>query len=163
MDVKDAQVQAPLPGKVAALLRESRWFLLVALAVYLALILATFSPADPGWSHSTGSADVHNVGGRLGAWASELLLYVFGLSAYWWVALCLYAVVWGYRRLDGSSISDHRSFLLALGGFALLLVASSSVEGLRLYSLKAALPLAPGGMVGASLGGISGRIFGFTG
>jgi len=163
MDVKDAQVQAPLPGKVAALLRESRWFLLVALAVYLALILATFSPADPGWSHSTGSAEVHNVGGRLGAWTSELLLYLFGLSAYWWVVLCLYAVVWGYRRLDGSSISDHRSFPLALGGFALLLVASSSVEGLRLYSLKAALPLAPGGMVGAVLGGISGRIFGFTG
>jgi hypothetical protein len=29
----------PLPGKVAALLRESRWLVLVALALYLALIL----------------------------------------------------------------------------------------------------------------------------
>ena len=132
--------QAPLPGKVAALLRESKWFALIAAASYLALVLLTFNKADPGWSHASAALEIHNAGGRAGAWIADLLLYLFGLSAWWWVALLAYAVIWGYRRLDGSSISDRRPFAIALAGFAVFLVASSGIEALRLYSLKAALP-----------------------
>ena len=40
----------PLPPKIAALLRESWWFALVAFALYLLLILLTYHPGDPGWS-----------------------------------------------------------------------------------------------------------------
>jgi len=155
--------QAPLPGKVAALLRESRWFALIAAAAYLALILLTYDKGDPGWSHARAVAEIHNAGGRAGAWLSDLLLYLFGVSAYWWVVLLVYAVVWGYRRLDGSSISDRRPFVMALGGFALFLVASSAIEALRLYSLKAALPLAPGGMIGAVVAQALSGVLGFTG
>ena len=100
--------QAPLPGKVAALLRESRWFVLIAAALYLALILVTFNRGDPGWSHSVAVDQVHNAGGRLGAWIADIMLYLFGVSAFWWVLFLVYAVIWGYRRLDGSSLSDRR-------------------------------------------------------
>ena len=75
----------PLPPKIASLLRESGWFALLALALYLVLILYTYSKADPGWSHSTGAGTLHNAGGRAGAWIADVLLYLFGLSAYWWV------------------------------------------------------------------------------
>jgi S-DNA-T family DNA segregation ATPase FtsK/SpoIIIE len=155
--------QAPLPGKVAALLRESKWFALIAVAAYLSLVLLTFSKADPGWSHASAALEIHNAGGRAGAWIADLLLYLFGLSAWWWVALCAYAVIWGYRRLDGSSISDRRSFAIALAGFLVFLVASSGVEALRLYSLRATLPLAPGGMIGAVTAQALSAAFGFTG
>ena len=144
--------QAPLPGKIAALLRESRWFALLAGAAYLVLILVTFSESDPGWSHASTDPFIRNAGGRVGAWMADLLLYLFGLSAYWWVLLLVYTVLWGYRRLDGNSIRDRRPFLLALAGFAILLVASTGVEALRFYSVKAALPMAPGGMSGAIVG-----------
>jgi len=155
--------QAPLPGKVAALLRESRLFVLVAAALYLSLILITFNRGDPSWSHSVPAGDIRNLGGRVGAYVADVLLYLFGISAWWWVVLLSYAVVWGYRRLDGSSISDRRPFAIALGGFALLIVASSSVESLRLYSLKAVLPYAPGGMIGAIIGKAFAATLGFTG
>jgi S-DNA-T family DNA segregation ATPase FtsK/SpoIIIE len=79
--------QAPLPGKVAALLRESLRIVLIAAAVYLALILLTFNRADPGWSHSDAVDRVHNSGGRLGAWIADVMLYLFGISAFWWVLL----------------------------------------------------------------------------
>lgn len=157
------EVQAPLPGKIAALLRESRWFALTAGAAYLVLVLFTFSKADPGWSHASGAALIQNAGGAWGAWIADLLLYVFGLSAYWWVLLLLYAVVWGFRRLDGSSISDRRPFVIALLGFLLMLAASSGIEALRLYSLKASLPLAPGGMVGSVIGQGLNQTLGYTG
>ena len=164
------QSQAPLPGKIAALLRESRWFILIAAAAYLALILFTYDRADPGWSNSGGLssdiASVHNSGGRAGAWLADLLLYVFGISAYWWVMLLLYAVVWGYRRLDGSSIGDRRPFAIALIGFVVLIVASSGIEALRFHSLKLALPLSPdgmGGVVGAEVSALMHSVFGFPG
>jgi S-DNA-T family DNA segregation ATPase FtsK/SpoIIIE len=154
---------APLPAKIAILLRESRWFVLIAVAGYLALVLATFHRGDPGWSHGATVERVHNAGGRAGAWVSDVLLYLFGLSAWWWVLLFVYVVVWGYRRLDGSSISDRRPLIAALGGFALLLVASSALEALRFYGLRTQLPLSPGGMIGIVTSNWLAGTLGFTG
>ncbi len=153
----------PLPGKIAALLRESKWFALLALALYLLLILLTFDKSDPGWFHSTATASTRNAGGRAGAWLSELLLYLFGVSAYWLVALLGYIVVAGYRRLDGSRLLDRRPLIVALAGFAVLMTASCGMEALRFYTLKAVLPLAPGGMLGAVVSGGFSSAFGFTG
>ena len=131
--------------------------LLIAAGLYLFLILATYHRSDPGWSHSATEAVTRNAGGAFGAWLSDLMLYLFGLSAYWWVALCLYLVVWGWRRMDGFRLGA------ALGGFAVLLLSSASLERLRLHSLTAALPLAPGGVAGDSLADVLSRGFGFTG
>ncbi|MEK7360642.1 MAG: DNA translocase FtsK 4TM domain-containing protein, partial [Pseudomonadota bacterium] len=153
----------PLPGKIAALLRESKWFALLALALYLLLILVTFDKSDPGWFHSTAAAVARNAGGRAGAWLSELLLYLFGVSAYWLVALFAYMVITGYRRLDGSRLLDRRPLIIALAGFAVLIAASSGLETLRFYTLKAALPLAPGGMLGAVVSSNLAATFAFTG
>jgi len=153
----------PLPSKIAALLRESKWFALVAAALYIALALLTFNKADPGWSHSTEAGAISHAGGRVGAWLADVLLYLFGVSAWWWVVLLLYAVVWGYRRLDGSSLSDRRPFVVALAGFCVLITSSSALEALRLYSLKVVLPLLPGGMLGAVGATVLEKTIGFTG
>ncbi|HEX6265990.1 MAG TPA: DNA translocase FtsK 4TM domain-containing protein [Burkholderiales bacterium] len=143
-----AKSAAPLPAKLAGLLREAKWLAVVGLAVYLVLVFATYDRADPSWSHSATGAVTRNAGGLVGAWTADILLYLFGLSAYWWVALCVYVVVWGYRRLDGSGLIDRRPLALALGGFLLLLVASAAVEALRLHSIAAQLPSGPGGVAG---------------
>ena len=153
----------PLPGKIAALLRESKWFALLALALYLLLVLVTFDKADPGWFHSTATTVARNAGGRAGAWLSELLLYLFGVSAYWLVALLGYIVIAGYRRLDGSRLLDKHSLAITLAGFALLIAASCGIEALRFYTLDATLPLAPGGMLGAVISGGLSASLGFTG
>ncbi|HET7200045.1 MAG TPA: DNA translocase FtsK 4TM domain-containing protein [Burkholderiales bacterium] len=157
------QSEAPLPGKVAALLRESRLFVLIAAALYLSLVLGTFNRADPGWSHSVTAGEIRNLGGRVGAWVADALLYLFGVSAWWWVVLLAIAAVWTLRRLDGRSTSDRRLSFIALTGFCVLLLASSGVEALRLYSLKVTLPLAPGGMVGDVVARVLQSGFGFTG
>ncbi len=154
---------APLPAKLANLLREARWLVLAAIAGYLLLIFLTFDRADPGWSHSATESAIHNAGGRAGAWISDALLYLFGLSAYWWVALCLIGVAWGYRSLDRSALIDRRPLAIALIGFVLLLLSSASLEALRLHSAVAALPLAPGGLLGAAISGLALNLLGFTG
>ena len=153
----------PLPPKIAALLRESWWLLLIGAALYLVLILATYSKADPGWSHQVSGSQVVNAGGKAGAWVADVALYVFGLSAWWWVLFLVGVVVWGYRRIEVVAESDRRSIAVACIGFLVLITASSAFESLRLYSLKAQLPLYPGGVLGELVSGLMALGFGFTG
>jgi len=154
---------SPLPEKIGIILQESRWLALVALASFIGLALWGFNRADPGWSHAVSTTALHNPAGRGGAWLADLLLYIFGLSAWWWVILLLAMVWWGYRRLDGLRQADRRPLYIALAGFLLLIVASSGLEALRFYSVKAQLPLGPGGMLGMGLGNLTVRYFGYTG
>ncbi len=152
-----------LPARLAALLRESRWIILLAAAIYLVLILYGYDRSDPAWSHSASDVVPHNPGGLFGAWLADVLLYVFGFSAWWWAVLLAQRVWAGYRGIAPGGLFDRRALWVALSGFALLLLASSALEALRLYSLKAALPFAPGGMIGAVAGDALARFFGFTG
>ncbi|HRE16522.1 MAG TPA: DNA translocase FtsK 4TM domain-containing protein, partial [Rhodocyclaceae bacterium] len=157
------EVNSPLPDKIGGLLQESRWLVLGAVALILSLALWGYHPDDPGWSHATGSAQLHNPAGRLGAWGGDLLLAVFGLSAWLWVVLLLMFVWWGYHRLNSGEPIARRPLLISLAGFFLLLVASSAMEALRFYSLQVALPLAPGGMLGAEVGRLASLYLGYTG
>ena len=153
----------PLPEKLAAVLQESRWLALIALCAFLTLSLWGYRRGDPGWSHAAPNTVLSNPAGRGGAWLADLLFYVFGLSAWWWVVFLLVFIWWGYRRLDGLRGGDRRPLYIALAGFALLMMASCGLEALRFHSLKAQLPLAPGGMLGMELGGLSMRYLGYTG
>ncbi len=153
----------PLPPKIAALLRESWWFAFVALALYVGLILYTYTPSDPAWSHSLDAPTVRNAGGRVGAWIADVLLYVFGFSAYWWTVFCLFVVFWGYAQLERFEPGDRRSLAVSGAGFVLLVVASCGLEALRFYKLKVLLPLAPGGVIGALVGGGLQTTIGSTG
>jgi len=153
----------PMPPKIAALLRESWWLVLVAAAIFLVLVLYTYDPQDPGWSHTATHPAIRNAGGYFGAILADILLYVFGVSAYWGVVFLLYAIGWGYKRIDQVALLDGRSFLVSLAGFLALLFSSSSLEALRFHSIKAALPLTPGGAIGEMLSAMLARTFGFTG
>ena len=154
---------SPLPEKIAIILQESRWLALVVLALFIALALSGYHRADPGWSHAVPNASLRNPAGRGGAWLADFLLYVFGLSAWWWVVLLMVLVWWGYRRLDGLRTSDRRPLYIALIGFVMLLVASCGLESMRFYSLKAQLPLAPGGVLGIETAALCVRYLGYTG
>jgi len=144
--------------------REAWWLVLVAIGLYLAAILFTYHRDDPGWSHSASDgAVIHNAGGAIGAWLSDMLLYLFGFSAWWWVVLAFFAMWWVYLRMESVGIADRPVLFFNLSGFALLLVASSALEASQLHNLKAALPLAPGGMLGTVIDDASRKAIGDAG
>jgi S-DNA-T family DNA segregation ATPase FtsK/SpoIIIE len=149
--------------RVARLLRESSLLILMGAALYLVLIFFSYDRGDAGWSHSGDFNQVQNAGGHAGAWLADLLLYLFGASAWWWVAFFLSAIAWSYRRIDTAGIFDRHSLFLSLGGFFLLLAASSGLESLRFHSINIALPLMPGGMLGSTISHYLAQILGFTG
>ncbi len=154
---------APLPAKLAGLLREAKWLALTAAAAYLLLVLATFNKGDPGWSHSATAAVTQNAGGRVGALLSDVVLSLFGWSAFWWVALCIYIVIRGYRRIENVEKFEARLLLLSAAGFCLLLVASAALEYLRMQSHGGGLPQGAGGIIGNVLGEGSKNLIDLTG
>jgi DNA segregation ATPase FtsK/SpoIIIE, S-DNA-T family len=137
---------------------------LVVVGSYLATILFTYHRDDPGWSHSASDVVViHNAGGTFGAWLSDVLLYLLGISAWWWVVLAFYAMWLVYQRLEIKGSGERPLLFFHLFGFTLMLVASSALEAGHLRGLHAALPLAPGGMLGEVMDGVLRRELGHAG
>lgn len=162
-----------LSDRALVLLREARWLLLCTLALFVALVLLSYHRADPGWSHAAMVRDVHNLGGRVGAWIADLMLYLFGVSAYLWAAFLLLRVVSGYRLLHRRRIAGQRDALdePPFGwdrwlGFGMLFAGCVALESSRLAGLPVQLPLAPGGLLGqliaqpmlAQLGAVGGTL-----
>jgi len=147
----------------AHLMREAWWLVLVIVGAYLAVIFITYNPQDPSWSHITSeNAAIYNAGGTVGAWVSDMLLYLFGFSAWWWVVLAFYSMWLVYQRLE-LTISERPFLIFNLVGFSLLLIASSTLEAGHLVALPAALPLGAGGMIGNAVDDILLGMLGFTG
>ena len=160
----------PLPNRLVRLLSEARFFALFVVCVYFILILASYNRLDPGWSHNNVVPTVFNLGGRGGAWLSDLMLFIFGFSAWWWCVYMLRVVWQGYRRLTRKFVlekdedPEHKQEgLIRVIGFGLMLVGSMGLEFLRLYTLKVQLPRAPGGVLGELIGHGAHVGLGFTG
>ena len=171
---REQEAPPPLPNRLVRLLTEARWIALGMLTVYLFMILASYFHKDPGWSYSAPPTAIHNWGGRVGAELSDLLLYVFGLSAWWWCVLLLRASLLGYRRLSQKFILQqepekvhHQEPWIRGAGFIVMMLGSVAIESLRLHGLtgRAQLPdgSGPGGVLGLVISNATQSAFGFTG
>ncbi|QYG02120.1 MULTISPECIES: DNA translocase FtsK [Massilia] len=163
-----AAARRPLPGRLARLLSEARWIAGAVAFLYFVLILLSYSKLDPGWSHANVVPRIANLGGRAGAWLSDLLLFIFGFSAWWWGVIFLRQVWRGWRRLTdklGAKVEEphHGEMYVRWIGFALMFAGSVGLEYLRMWSWDVELPRAPGGVLGQLIGHASHVAFGSTG
>ena len=150
--------------KTADGVREAWWLTLVAVGVYLTVILFSYHRDDPSWSHSASdNAIIHNAGGKAGAWLADMLLYLFGFSAWWWVVMAFYAIWLIYLRLEVVAMSQRPLLFFNLVGFGILLVASSALEAGHILLLPADLPSGPGGMLGSVVDEALRAMLGFAG
>ena len=159
----------PLPGRLSRLLHEARWIAGAVAFLYFVLILLSYNKADPGWSHANVVPKIANLGGRAGAWMSDLLLFIFGFSAWWWGVIFLRQVWRGWRRLTdklgtvAEEPEHHGEMYVRWVGFALMFAGSLGLEYLRMWSWHVQLPRAPGGVLGQLIGHSAHVTFGFTG
>jgi S-DNA-T family DNA segregation ATPase FtsK/SpoIIIE len=133
----------------------------------LLLALSTHQASDPGFSTSGTGAPVANKVGLLGAWASDLVLFLFGYSAWWLVLVGLRSwLVTLAQTLRGAEATEAAAIPAwwVWAGLALLMAASSGLEWTRLYRLDGALPGGQaGGVLGAVVGSLSMKWLGFAG
>ncbi|MBB3107923.1 S-DNA-T family DNA segregation ATPase FtsK/SpoIIIE [Psychrobacter luti] len=92
------------------------------LAVYLFVILMTYTGNDPSWSHiSSDMTTVNNMGGEMGAWLSDLLYSFFGFGAWWLLAFLVYesVLIWWDNK--------PTFWLLRLVAYVFLLLSASAL------------------------------------
>lgn len=156
------------------LFREAKWIVLALLGLALLSMLVSFDPNDPSFFHAGSDVkEIHNWVGSLGAWVSATLLYVFGLSAYWWVLLCGWVIYRGVRRFLRLSLyspqeraalaqttQEKRDTLLFRVGFVVVLLTSMGLEYLHTSGWKIILPYDHGGVLGAMIAKGLGTVLG---
>ncbi|MGN4191744.1 DNA translocase FtsK [Burkholderia gladioli] len=163
-----AQAQA-LPHRMSRLFVEIRWILQVAVFAFLLMALLSYSRRDPSWTHAVQIDHISNWAGRVGAWTADILLLLFGISAYWLVVLLARRVAANYRRITRHEALDEEPPARPIGwlaegsAFVLVMLASDGIEALRMWSLKVPLPRAPGGVVGEMVARGVSHALGFTG
>ena len=153
-----------LEAESKGLVKEAWWLFFSVIGIYLVLILASYSHDDPSWTHSASeNAVVHNAGGAVGAWLSDMLLYMFGFSAWWFVVFAFYAIWLVYLRLDVVSKGLKPLFFLNFFGFGMLLLSSSCLEYGHLVQLPVTLPQEAGGVLGNIFDTLIRGLLGFVG
>jgi S-DNA-T family DNA segregation ATPase FtsK/SpoIIIE len=146
------------------LLAEARWMLMAVCTAGLAAVLLSYNRADPGFTNSTSVSHIHNWAGTAGAFAADLLFFLFGFSALLLVVFAAAAVLRAFQRL-------HRAVEGPVGlspwvrgpGSLLLLVSAATLEALRLGSLGGGLTGGAGGLLGTTLSPLVLRGLGATG
>ena len=91
-------------------------------AVYLFVILLTYTGNDPSWSHiSSDMTTINNMGGAMGAWLSDLLYSFFGFGAWWLLAFLVYEsiLIWWDNK--------PTFWLLRLVAYVFLLLSASAL------------------------------------
>ncbi|MDW8479592.1 MAG: DNA translocase FtsK 4TM domain-containing protein [Xanthomonadales bacterium] len=141
-------------------LRESLLLLLLPAVLYLWAALASFHPEDPGWSHAGGDGEIRNLGGLVGAYLADLLLYLFGYVAFLLPALLLLGIWRALRPAEERSAFDPA--LTLLGSVAMVLSASGLV---LLYAPEPGpeLPAQAGGILGQLVAGAAVQALGWLG
>ena len=137
-----------IPGKISALLRELGLIGLVAVIIYLGLALFTYSPDDPGPTHTGSGGAIANLGGKVGAWFADWMFTVFGHTAYL-LLLLLCAFGWRLHRYLEPRYGEW-SRLLTPVGVLLALVGACGLEQIYLAPAPASArhPFDAGGILG---------------
>ncbi|MCA1246318.1 DNA translocase FtsK [Massilia sp. MS-15] len=164
---QSTHARQPLPGRLSRLLLEARWIAMAGAFLYFVLILLSYNKADPGWSHANAVPRIANLGGKAGAWLSDLLLFIFGFSAWWWGVIFLRGVWKGWHRLSNALAPAEPvhagEMYVRWTGFAIMFIGSVGLEFLRMHAWKVELPRLPGGVLGQELGLAALAAFGATG
>ena len=153
--------------------RQARVLIGGVLWLLMLIALLTHSPLDAAFSTSGSGDAARNSVGALGAWWSDLLLFLLGFSAWWLMALGLHrwlAALADLLRRGGADTAHATpmrpgwpSWVCWLG-LVLLLSASTSLEWTRMYHAESQLPGGhAGGVLGYLLGPLSMKGLGFAG
>ncbi|MEY3969471.1 MAG: hypothetical protein RL617_484 [Pseudomonadota bacterium] len=158
---------SPIVTATETLFADFIWVVWLLAAVVLALSLASFTPADPGWFQSSSVPESGNWFGRAGAALADGFFFFFGLSAYWFVFLGLIVGVEALRfslrlrrhqkLVQAGRAKPLEQSVYSFGwrrwfGFVLLVASSTALEAQRLVFSDIYFLNFAGGALGNTVG-----------
>jgi len=130
-------------------------------ALFLLLALFTFNPNDAAWTHSSQLTTISNCCGVIGAWIADIMLSLFGLSAYLFPLI----ISWhGYLFFAKPQFNEDKLSIPLRGlGSLGLVVSSAALSYLYIYRVSVQLPGTTGGYLGQEIGDKTLVLFGNSG
>jgi len=127
-------------------LLEALLILVSLFAIYLMVSLVSFNPSDPSWSQTAWHEPIHNLGGGVGAWLADTLLFIFGVMAYA-IPLVIIGLCWiAFRQRDRQDYIDYFAIGLRLIGVLALVVTTCGLAALNADDIWY---FASGGVIGS--------------
>ena len=127
-------------------LLEALLILVSLFAVYLMVSLVSFNPSDPSWSQTAWHEPIHNLGGGVGAWLADTLLFIFGVMAYA-IPPVIVGLCWiAFRQRDQQDYIDYFAIGLRLIGVLALVVTTCGLAALNADDIWY---FASGGVIGS--------------
>ena len=114
-------------------------------AFFLLLAMASFHPADPGWSQAGLQSDVHNWVGPIGAWFADILFFILGSFAYSLPFCCAFLGWFLFQQTKTLLEIDYLTIGLRLIGIILLVLGTTGLLSLNVEDIH---NYTSGGMVG---------------
>ncbi|RBP49154.1 DNA translocase FtsK [Arenicella xantha] len=122
------------------------------LSIYALLSLLTYSPLDPGWSHSGGSGrEVSNLGGQFGANFSDMLLHGFGYISFLVPIMILAIGINYFRHRHSTEEPSYLKRVLVATGFLITVMGGCGLENLHFNHWAADEHFNAGGYLGGWL------------
>lgn len=120
-----------LSAQVAKTLREGALWVFGALALILFFALFTYDSGDPGFMQASGSGEINNGVGRVGALSADLLFTLFGRPAYLFTLLVFYLGWMIFREQQTHKELTRADYTLRVGGFLATLITSCALATLH--------------------------------
>nr|WP_154926005.1 DNA translocase FtsK 4TM domain-containing protein [Pantoea agglomerans] len=140
---KDVSLQSLSSGRR---LLEALLILVALFAIYLMVSLVSFNPSDPSWSQTAWHEPIHNIGGSVGAWLADTLLFIFGVMAYA-IPPVILGLCWiAFRQRDSQDYFDYFAVGLRLIGVLALVVTTCGMAALNADDIWY---FASGGVIGS--------------
>lgn len=140
---KDVSLQPLSSGRR---LLEALLILVALFAIYLMVSLVSFNPSDPSWSQTAWHEPIHNLGGSIGAWLADTLLFIFGVMAYA-IPPVILGLCWiTFRQRDSQDYIDYFAVGLRLIGVLALVITTCGLAALNADDIWY---FASGGVIGS--------------
>lgn len=151
---KAAQLErqrAEAPSVLTRSVRESGMWVFGAIAVIMLLALFSYSPQDPGFSHTgVAGTTLNNLIGVVGAWFADFAFYLFGVASYLIPAMA-FTTGWVLFHRSGEAKSATQ-FELALRIIGFLLALFTTCALATLHFAAGELRETSGGVLGQLVG-----------
>lgn len=130
------------------LLLEGFFLIATVFSVYLIIALFTFDSADPSWTQTAWHTLIHNAGGRMGAWAADILFFCCGVVAYFLpIAVLIFCWLIAHQYYQDGQI-DYFTLALKLIGIIALVLSSCTLAAMNIDDLYY---FSSGGVLGSLL------------
>ena len=137
----------------------------IALCSILLLALLSYSPDDPGWSHTGTRTEISNAVGLAGAWVADIFYALFGVMAYLFPALLAVRATQILKNyiLREAEPFDSVTFTLRVIGFLLVMISATSLANIQYAEVHNSYPFGVGGILGNKIGDATMAVFSYVG